>query len=308
MASPLLSLENLRVTFAAHPAPVQAVRGVSFHLNPGECLGIVGESGSGKSVTAWAAAGLLGKDARVEGTVVRNPRTSMIFQEPSRSFDPIMNLENTFWETFRVHDPQTTRAQARDRAATLLAEVHIAGARERLGSFPHQFSGGMLQRVMIALALAGDPEVLLCDEPTTALDVTIQAQILALLKELQVRRRLALVFISHDLETVAQVADRLLVLYGGLVLEEGPTAEVLKAPAHPYTRSLWQSRVRRGSHYTTDPLVLIGGQPPDPRFPEPGCPFAPRCGLAKPECAAGTPPLVTSAGRTHRCFFPLETP
>jgi oligopeptide/dipeptide ABC transporter ATP-binding protein len=166
----------------------------------------------------------------------------------------------------------------------------------------------MLQRVMIALALAGDPEVLLCDEPTTALDVTIQAQILALLKELQTRRRLALVFISHDLETVAQVADRLLVLYGGLVLEEGRTADVLARPVHPYTRALWDSRVRRGSHYKTDPLVLIGGQPPDPRFPEPGCPFAPRCTRARPECAAGAPPLEREGERTHRCFFPLEAP
>jgi len=308
MAGSVLTVENLRVTFSTLPAPVQAVRGVSFHLDAGECLGIVGESGSGKSVTAWAAAGLLGKDARVEGTLVRNPRTSMIFQEPSRSFDPIMNLENTFLETFRVHDPKTTKAQSRDRAAALLAEVHIAGARERLGSFPHQFSGGMLQRVLIALALAGDPEVLLCDEPTTALDVTIQAQILALLKELQTRRRLALIFISHDLETVAQVADRLLVMYGGLVMEEGRTEDVLKAPTHPYTRALWQSRVRRGSHYKTQPLVLIGGQPPDPRFPEPGCPFAPRCVLAQPECSVGIPPLERVGDRTHRCFFPLGAP
>jgi len=300
--APLLSVQDLRVTFG----DVQAVRGVSFFLNSGECLGIVGESGSGKSVSAWAAAGLLGKDAKIQGTIVRSPRTAMIFQEPSRSFDPIMNLENTFLETFRVQKPKTTREEARDRAVALLGEVHIAGARDRLGSFPHQFSGGMLQRVMIALALAGDPEVLLCDEPTTALDVTIQAQILALLKELQTKRHLALVFISHDLETVAQVADRLLVLYGGLVLEEGRTAEVLDHPAHPYTKALWDSRVRRGTHYLTDPLILIGGQPPDPRVPEPGCPFAPRCGRVRPECRAGIPPLESAGPRTRRCFFPLE--
>jgi len=300
--APLLSVQDLRVTFG----DVHAVRGVSFQLNPGECLGIVGESGSGKSVSAWAAAGLLGKDAKIQGTIVRSPRTAMIFQEPSRSFDPIMNLENTFLETFRVHQPKTTRQEARQRATALLGEVHIAGASDRLGSFPHQFSGGMLQRVMIALALAGDPEVLLCDEPTTALDVTIQAQILALLKELQTKRHLALVFISHDLETVSQVADRLLVLYGGLVLEEGMTNEVLLHPAHPYTKALWDSRVHRGAHYKTHPLVLIGGQPPDPRIPEPGCPFAPRCSRAHPECRAGIPPLEAVGPRTRRCFFPLE--
>jgi len=166
----------------------------------------------------------------------------------------------------------------------------------------------MLKRVMIALALANDPEILLCDEPTTALDVTIQAQILALLAELQARRGLSLVFISHDLETVAQVADRILVFYGGLIVEEAATKILLKEPRHPYTLALWDSRVKRRSHYSTEALVLIGGQPPDPQSPEPGCPFAPRCSRAQSRCRESLPPLkVDSGNRTYRCWFPLET-
>ncbi len=318
----LLDVEQLKVSFG-RDNPVQAVRGVSFSLAKGECLGIVGESGSGKSVTVWAAAGLLGRDARFEGRVLlegqdlaplsveqrrklRGPKLSMIFQEPSRSFDPIMTLEKTFLETFRAHHPKVTRDEARTRASALLGEVHIRDAETRLASFPHQFSGGMLQRVMIALALANDPEILICDEPTTALDVTVQAQILALLKELQTKRGLSLIFISHDLGTVAQMADRLLVLYGGLVMEQGTTRSLLDAPAHPYTRALWDSRVPRGAHYTSQKLVLIGGAPPDPQHPEPGCPFAPRCPRAQDRCRTALPELETHGDRTRRCWFPLE--
>jgi oligopeptide/dipeptide ABC transporter ATP-binding protein len=323
--SVLLSVEDLRVNFVSQKPPVQAVRGVSFQLEAGECLGIVGESGSGKSVTAWASAGLLGSDALREGRIIlhgqdwaelspdqrrslRGTQVAMIFQEPSRSFDPIMTLEKTFWETLRAHRPETTRDEARVRATALLNEVHIADAESRLGSFPHQFSGGMLQRVMIALALANNPQVLLCDEPTTALDVTIQAQILALLNELRRRRGLSMVFISHDLETVAQVADRILVFYGGLVLEEAPTDSLLSHPRQPYTKGLWDSRVKRGSHYSTAPLTLIGGSPPDPQYPEPGCPFAPRCPRSQDRCRAELPPLEGAPGRRHRCWFPLEEP
>ena len=322
--SALLEVNGLKVSFGDRKKPVQAVRGVSLHLAKGECLGIVGESGSGKSVTVWAAAGLLGRDARSEGRValegrdlaalppeerraLRGTKIAMIFQEPSRSFDPIMTLEKTFLETFRAHRPGTTREEARERAAALLGEVHIRDAETRLASFPHQFSGGMLQRVMIALSLANDPEILICDEPTTALDVTVQAQILALLKELQTKRGLSLIFISHDLATVAQMADRLLVLYGGLTMEEGSTAELLEAPAHPYTRALWDSRIPRGAHYTSARLKLIGGAPPDPQNPEPGCPFAPRCARAQDRCRSALPPLEGSE-RSRRCWFPLEAP
>jgi oligopeptide/dipeptide ABC transporter ATP-binding protein len=322
--SALLEVHGLKVSFGDRQKPVQAVRGVSLHLNKGECLGIVGESGSGKSVTVWAAAGLLGRDARSEGLVtlegqdlaaltleerrrLRGTRIAMIFQEPSRSFDPIMTLEKTFLETFRAHHQTVTRDEARTKAAALLGEVHIRDAETRLASFPHQFSGGMLQRVMIALALANDPEILICDEPTTALDVTVQAQILSLLKELQTKRGLSLIFISHDLATVAQMADRLLVLYGGLAMEEGKTGELLGAPAHPYTKALWDSRIPRGAHYTSARLNLIGGAPPDPQNPEPGCPFAPRCSRAKDQCRAELPPLVEER-RSYRCWFPLEAP
>lgn len=323
---PVLEIRDLTVTFASGSVPVQAVRGVSFSVARGEAVGIVGESGSGKSVTAWAAAGLLGSDALVDGSVrldgqdlaeldalarraLRGPKIAMIFQEPSRSFDPIMTLEKTFLETFRAHKPETTREEGRQRSVALLEEVHIAEAETRLGSFPHQFSGGMLQRVMIALALANNPDILLCDEPTTALDVTIQAQILALLEELQARRGLSLVFISHDLETVAQISNRILVFYGGLILEEGATKALLESPRHPYTKALWHSRVKRGSHHSSDALVLIGGQPPDPQSPEPGCPFEPRCPRAQAKCREALPALsAESDGRRCRCWFPLEGP
>jgi len=325
MSGTLLSIENLNVSFGPLQKPIQAVRGVSLTAERGECVGLVGESGSGKSVTAWAAAGLLGVDSRVEGRVwldgqaldertpeelrrLRGTKVAMIFQEPSRSFDPIMNLERTFWETFRAHDSSVTLEQARTRAAALLNEVHISDAADRLGSFPHQFSGGMLQRVMIALALANNPDLLICDEPTTALDVTVQAQILAVLKELQSQRGLSLIFISHDLETVAQVADRIMIMYGGLVMEQGRTADVLKRPAHPYTQALWSSRVRRGTHYKTDRLSLIGGAPPDPQQPEPGCPFAPRCSRVHDSCKTAIPAWTETNGRAFRCLFPWEAP
>lgn len=216
----------------------------------------------------------------------------MIFQEPSRSFDPIYSIGKTFEETFRAKEPALPRAEARRRATRLLGEVHIPRAEERLANFPHQFSGGMLQRIMIALALANDPDILIADEPTTALDVTIQAQIVGLLEELKRRRGLSLIFISHDLRLVSRIADRILVMYGGLVFEFGETEEVLERPRSPYTRSLLDSVPEWGSHYAAKRLATIPGSVPDPVRPEPGCPFAPRCPLAQEACGEGVPPLV----------------
>jgi oligopeptide/dipeptide ABC transporter ATP-binding protein len=243
----------------------------------------------------------------------------MIFQEPSRSFDPIASIGKAFQETLRVKDPALSRAECEARAVRLLSEVHIPRAEERLRSFPHQFSGGMLQRIMIALALANDPELLIADEPTTALDVTIQAEIIGLLNELRIRRRLSLVFISHNLSLVGQIADRILVMYAGLVLESGPASIVLSRPRSPYTRALLNALPAWGSHSSRERLSTIPGSVPDPTRQEPGCPFAPRCPLAAERCSASIPPLVrdeegrqvseTSAedelrDGVYRCIFP----
>lgn len=323
-AGPSLTVEGLGVRFLTGDGPLYAVRGVDFTLNRGECLGIVGESGSGKSVTAAAVMGLISKDAAVEGRVelngieiaslsyeekraLRGKTAAMIFQEPSRSFDPIYNVGKTFEETFRAKNPAVTTEWANDRAAELMSEVHIPQAKERLKNFPHQFSGGMLQRIMIALALANDPEILIADEPTTALDVTIQAQIVGLLKELQQRRRLSLMFISHDLGLVGQIADRILVMYAGLVLEAGTSVEVLTRPRSPYTRALLDALPTWGTHYSSKKLFTIRGSVPDPTSPEPGCPFAPRCPLVQDECSRAVPPLSGDQDQTdgaYRCIHP----
>ena len=341
-AEAVLSVQDLRVGFPAADGELEAVRGVNFILRRGECLGIVGESGSGKSVSAAAILGLLAKDARLQGRIqlhgrelsgaqaqgleeVRGTKVSMIFQEPSRSFDPIYSIGKTFEETLRVKQPGLSADRCRERAERLLVEVHIPRAGERLKSFPHQLSGGMLQRIMIALALANDPEVLIADEPTTALDVTIQAEIVGLLKELQARRSLSMIFISHNLALVGQVAGRILVMYAGLVLEAGQTSEVLVRPRSPYTRALLDSLPGWGSHYSGEKLATIPGSVPDPSRPEPGCPFAPRCPLAVARCLEAIPALVRDQdgrqvasesaseqaedgagkpGSAYRCIFP----
>jgi oligopeptide/dipeptide ABC transporter ATP-binding protein len=322
--NPLFEVENLGVSFGPAESSVQAVRGISWSLERGECLGVVGESGSGKSVSALAGLGLLDRQARVSGRVrlegqnldeltaeqrrrFLGPRLAMIFQEPSRAFDPISSLEAAFVETFRAHRPRMERAECRERAIRLLKEVQITDPEVRLKNYPHQFSGGMLQRVGIALALANDPEVLFCDEPTTALDVTIQMQIVDLLQNLKRTRHLALVFISHNLELVAGLADRILVMYAGLILESGPVRTVLEAPRSPYTQALLRSRLFWGQRWTTHPLSLIPGNPPDPSRPEPGCPFAPRCSRVQPVCSQKVPPLVARGDHQFRCFN-LEVP
>jgi oligopeptide/dipeptide ABC transporter ATP-binding protein len=322
-AETVLEVRGLTVDFPSGEGALRAVRDVDFAVRTGECLGIVGESGSGKSVSVLAALGLLGKDARVGGTILlkgtdvrslspeemrarRGTVASMIFQEPSRSFDPICSIGTTFQETLRVKDPQLSAVECQQRAVRLLTEVHIPRAEERLKGFPHQFSGGMLQRIMIALALANDPELLIADEPTTALDVTIQAEIIGLLAELRTRRRLSLVFISHNLALVGQIADRILVMYAGLVLEAGPTNVVLSQPRSPYTRALLDALPDWGSHYSADRLRTISGSVPDPTHHEPGCPFAPRCPLVTEQCRAEIPRTVRDDGGSsaYRCLVP----
>ncbi len=324
----LFEVRDLAVDFATPLGVLHAVRGVSFHLAESEVLGVVGESGSGKSVTALSLLHLVPGNGRIVAGGVRyrgrsvpgmspaelrawrGAEVSMIFQEPSRSFDPIYSIGRSLREAILAHRPEGTsppsEEEVRERSLRLLREVNIPRPEERLGGFPHQFSGGMLQRIMIAAALAADPKVLIADEPTTALDVTIQAQILELLMDLRRRRGLSILFISHNLALIASVADRILVMYGGLVVEEGPAARVLRAPFFPYTRALLDSLPHFGEHYTARELATIPGTIPDPIHPEPGCPFEPRCRLAVARCREGVPPLrqEEEPGRFHRCIFP----
>ena len=326
-AAPLYRVTGLAVTFVTERGPLHAVRGVDLEIQAGTVVGLVGESGSGKSVTAQALLRLLPPHALVnaprllfrgEDVVTMRPaalqrlrggRVGMIFQEPARSFDPIYSIERSLAETLHAHRPELDPEALRARSVALLQEVGIAEAERRLGSFPHQFSGGMLQRVMIAHALAADPEVLIADEPTTALDVTVQAQVVDLLLRLRAARGLAILFISHDLALVGQISDRLVVMYGGLVMEQGPAAAVLHAPRHPYTRALLDSHLPLGVHYTEQPLHAIPGNVPDPLHPEPGCPFAPRCAVAEARCARAIPPLVAEpadATAAPTASFPVD--
>jgi len=318
----LLSICNLYVDFTIlrgrERVTVQAVRGLSLALNKGECLGIVGESGSGKSVSTLAVPGLLPHNARVRGSIrynggellglgtpalreYRGKKIGMIFQEPGRSFDPLQNMGSVFFETLKNNEPGITKEAAFEKAAALLAETGLERGRERLGNFPHQFSGGQLQRIGIALALAQGCELLIADEPTTALDVTIQKQIVDLLKTLRRTRGISIIFISHDIELVAEISDRIMVMYGGMVMESGASAEITDNPRHPYTRALLASSPRFGSHYAQERLPAIPGKVTDPSSPEPGCPFAPRCTQAREKCSSGLPPLKTADARELRC-------
>ncbi|MDR2133958.1 MAG: ATP-binding cassette domain-containing protein [Treponema sp.] len=310
----LLEVRDLSVSFSvlrgSESVSIHALRGVSFVLAGGECLGIVGESGSGKSVCTQAISRLLPKNAVSGGSVryggselhgldagalreYRGKKIGMIFQEPGRSFDPLQNMEKVFLETFRNSFPGIGREEAKDRAAALLEETGIRGGRERLSGFPHQFSGGQLQRIGIALALAQGCELLIADEPTTALDVTIQKQIMELLAALRKRRGISIIFISHNIDLVAEISDRILVMYGGLVMESGMTHNIISDPRHPYTRALLAASPRFGSHYSRGRLPVIPGRVTDPAHPEPGCPFAPRCPLAKEACRPEIPRLRT---------------
>ena len=301
-----LSVENLSVTFTVFREgkriDVYAVRGVSFSMQRGEVLGIVGESGSGKSVTVSAIPDLLPQNAfrsgRVyfEGTELsalgekemrafRGKKIGMIFQEPALSFDPLQTVGSVFFEALRTIDKSCTKDAAYEKAEALLKEVGLPDPRKRLASYPHQFSGGQLQRIGIALALAQGCELLIADEPTTALDVTIQAQIVSLLMRLQKERGLSVIFISHNIDIVSRIADRIIVMYGGKVMEEGSAESIVNTPRHPYTKALLASSANFGMHYTKERMKSIPGKVCDPSAPEQGCPFAPRCAFVRSSCA-----------------------
>jgi oligopeptide/dipeptide ABC transporter ATP-binding protein len=293
-AAPLLSVRDLRVGFLTEAGLLQAVDGVSFDLRPGEVLAIVGESGSGKSVTAQTIIGLTrSENARIEGSVelggedlleaddatlrrLRGEEIGMVFQDPMTSFNPVYRVGDQVVEAIRAHRGGVGKEEARRQVVELFESVGIPNAERRVEAYPHQFSGGMRQRAMIAMALALEPEVLIADEPTTALDVTIQAQILHLLEDLNRQRGLATILITHDLGVVAEVADRVLVMYAGKVVEEGALDEIFYDPQHPYTWGLLGSltRIDRPRPHR---LPQIAGSPPSLLDLPEGCPFRPRC-------------------------------
>ncbi|MFD6910602.1 ABC transporter ATP-binding protein [Streptomyces virginiae] len=320
-AAPLLAVRDLRVTFTTGRGTVRAVDSIGFTVEPGRTLGIVGESGSGKSVTSLAVMGLHRGPVEVSGSValagreltglperelskVRGRRMAMIFQDPLSSLHPYYTVGEQIAEHFRVHF-KAGRAAARKRAVDMLGEVGIPEPARRAGEYPHQFSGGMRQRAMIAMALACEPDLLIADEPTTALDVTVQAQILELIARLQQERGLGVVMITHDLGVVARVAHEVLVMYGGRAAEQAPVDDLFADPAHPYTRGLLDSLPRLD---TADdvPLPFIPGSPPSLLAPAPGCAFAPRCPVAAACCVDVRPePEAYGDGpaRTVACHF-----
>jgi peptide/nickel transport system ATP-binding protein len=320
----VLQVTDLTTSFRTDDGIVQAVSGVSFSVEKGKTLGIVGESGSGKSVTSLTIMGLNDKRAATSsGSVlldgkeilggssaelqeIRGTRMAMIFQDPMTSLNPVKSIGWQLSEAVLVHNDVTKKA-ARDRAVELLDQVGIPNAAARVDDYPHQFSGGMRQRVMIAMALINNPDVLIADEPTTALDVTTQAQILRLMKRLQDEYNMAIIMITHDLGVIAEVADDVVVMYGGKVVEQATVADLFNSPQHPYTWGLLGSLPRLDSK--TDRLEQIPGQPPSLLRPPTGCAFHPRCEFAFDRCSTEVPPLIGFGDANHlqRCHLGDET-
>ena len=327
----LLELEDLTVEIATPQGPVAPVDGIGFALQAGESLGLVGESGCGKSMTALAIMGLLPDAARVRGGLhlddvnllglddaalctLRGRRMAMVFQEPMTALNPVRTIGDQVGEGLRLHFDMP-EPEAERRAAALLERVGLPPARFPLDLFPHQLSGGQRQRVVIAMALACGPELLIADEPTTALDVTIQAQILDLIVEIARDEGMALLMISHDLGVIAETTDSMLVMYAGRIVERGPTAEVFGRMAHPYTRGLFaalpQSHDRDAAEdalraSARPPLATIPGQVPEPQARPAGCRFAPRCSWASESCREEPPSQALGAGHRVACFHPRE--
>jgi len=317
--SAVLEVTDLKVDFPTAEGPVPAVRGVDLELEAGKVLGVVGESGSGKTVSMLAVLGLLPASARVSGSVryrgrelvgmaprelrkLRGSAIAMIFQDPTTSLNPVHTNGHQIVEGIRIHHPGTGRKEAARRAVELLALVGIPQPDRRARDYPHQFSGGMCQRAMIAMAVANDPDVLVADEPTTALDVTIQAQILDLLRSIRQETDMAIVLISHDLGVVAGLADDVAVMYAGRVVERGTVDDVYSQARHPYTRGLLAS-VPRLTDTRTGPLASIGGGPPSLLHLPPGCVFAPRCPYQRPNCTVDDPRLRPVATVEAACHY-----
>jgi peptide/nickel transport system ATP-binding protein len=326
-AAPLLVVDQLRVGLNTHRGPADALRGVSFAIGRGETVGLIGESGCGKSMTALALMGLLPEGARVSGSMrlaatadaaagagaqelttlteaawcaLRGRRLAMVFQEPMTALNPLHTVGRQIAEPMRLH-LGLSAAEARERALALLEQVQLPQPRERLDAYPHQLSGGQRQRVGIAMALACGPDLLIADEPTTALDVTIQREILDLLAELVAQRSMAMLLISHDLAMMARSVQTVHVMYGGSIVESGPTAAVFERLAHPYTRGLFGARPRIGVS-RGQRLATIPGRVPELVDLPAGCPFAERCGHVRDACATAMPSeQAVAAGHTVRC-------
>jgi len=319
-ADALLRVEDLRTYFELDAGTLRAVDGVSFTLSSGRVLCIVGESGSGKSVTMLAVLGLLPSatvdgSARYRGTelvglepaklrAIRGRNVSMVFQDPMTSLNPVLPIGKQLALAIQAHQPSLSRSKVAALSADLLGQVAIAQPRRRLDSYPHELSGGMRQRVMIAMAIANDPEVLIADEPTTALDVTVQAQIMELLEQLQREHELAMVLITHDLGVVAGAADRVAVMYAGRIVEFGRADALFAEPNHPYTQGLLACLPRLDNPGLVRP---IAGLPPTPRTRPSGCPFHPRCPRAEAACAEEEPALVPHGRTTLACSVVTAT-
>jgi peptide/nickel transport system ATP-binding protein len=320
--TPLLEVRDLRISFPGAGGTVSPVDGVSFSLEAGETLALVGESGSGKTLTSLALVRLVPPPGRIEpGAVIRlggtdildlpadrlrqirGRRIGMVFQDPLTSLNPVLTVGEQINETIRAHFP-VSRVEARQRAESLLLEVGLGDVAGRYQAYPHQLSGGMRQRVMLAIALAAEPELLVADEPTSALDVTIQAQILELLDRFRETRRMAVLLISHDLGVVAGRSDRVAVMYAGRIVEEATTPRLFAEPGHPYTRGLLASLPRlRGPRH---PLVAIPGVVPRPEAWPVGCRFHPRCAQAMPKCRSEPPVVSMGEGHWSRCWLGVE--
>lgn len=323
MSKTILEVDNLRTSFFTHLGEVKAIRGVTFNLNEGEAIGIVGESGSGKSVTSLSVMRLLQHPGKVVGgeirfrgenllsysaaqmRKVRGEQIAMIFQDPMTSMNPVYTIGNQIEEMILEHKKDLSKTQVRDRAIEMLRLVGIPSPEERLKNFPHEFSGGMRQRAMIAMALACSPEILIADEPTTALDVTIQAQILELIKNLNKQMNMSTILITHDLGVVADVCQRIIVMYGGLIMEEGTRNQIFYSPKHPYTMGLLKSIPKISDEKQR--LIPILGTPPDLLDPPQGCPFCSRCEFAMHICRQKQPPDLRDAeGHRVSCWLVHE--
>lgn len=312
-SQPLLSIRNLHVEFDDGLRHIPVLHGIDMDVHRGEALGIVGESGCGKSVTWLAVLGLLGPKARINGLIhldqqpihdlandalakVRGKRIAMIFQDPTSSLNPVHRIGQQIMETLALHRGLRGHA-ARSETLRLLDQVHIPSARLRMDAYPHELSGGMNQRVMIAMALAGEPDILVADEPTTALDVTIQAQILDLLREIRCDSGMAMVLISHDLGVIAEVCDRVMVMYAGRLVEQAPSVNLFNNPKHPYTRGLMSALPELAGPQRR--LLAISGSVPEAGHLPSGCSFGPRCGLAQLRCHEVAPPTREVLPRHH---------
>jgi len=322
-ADVVLDVRDLAVEFPGHGHPFRPVRGVSFALERGKRLGLVGESGSGKSLTALSLMRLLPPDARLasgeirlgdreltslperEMARLRGGRVAMVYQDPMSSLNPVQTVGRQIVEAIRTHEP-AGRREARARAIDLLGEVGIPQPERRFDSYPHEFSGGMRQRAMIAMAICAGPDLLIADEPTTALDVTTQARIMELLVRLGEEHRVAVLLITHDLGLAASFCEDLQVMYAGRIVERGGAARTFASPIHPYTEALLESICRLDRDVTT-PIAAIPGQPPVPQALPPGCPFHPRCAYAQPVCSVDEPSLIEVAdGRRAACHIACE--